>query len=295
MESGKHIGHSEATRFFTADSCTWIIRRKFAAMPSLSTGAVRFAGANLAELQNQAFSFPKYLKTASTFMPLDPGCCDDTGQREKEEASSISCGTLQENMHKHRDLTEENEKDGRLRHEAEPDKSSRSAEEHPTKGSMFLKPPLPNQPLPHSTESCFTISPSKVMLGRDSRTTCMIKNIPNKYTQRMLIGLLNEDHYGVYDFVYLRMDFQSNCNVGYAFVNFIDVKHVYTFYNKIHGMGWRGFSSGKIAELTYASIQGFENLRRKFRRSNVMNECESYRPKIFYTSGPHRGQINPDF
>lgn len=40
----------------------------------------------------------------------------------------------------------------------------------------------------------------------------------------MLIDSLNKTHANTYDFVYLRMDFKNKCNVGYAFINFIDPK-----------------------------------------------------------------------
>ena len=65
----------------------------------------------------------------------------------------------------------------------------------------------------------------RVEQGFDQRTTCMIRNIPNKYTQTMLIEWLNETHKGKYDFLYLRMDFRNRCNVGYAFINFIDYRY----------------------------------------------------------------------
>ncbi|EQB61092.1 rna recognition domain-containing protein 2 [Vairimorpha apis BRL 01] len=126
----------------------------------------------------------------------------------------------------------------------------------------------------------------------DDRTTCMIKNIPNKYSQAMLIDLLNEHHFGCYDFVYLRMDFKNKCNVGYAFVNFIDKQSVRSFYNKINNKGWKKFSSNKIAELTYASIQGYDNLVNKFRFSSVMKEQENYRPKTFFREGRMKGFEN---
>jgi RNA recognition motif 2 len=123
----------------------------------------------------------------------------------------------------------------------------------------------------------------------------MIKNIPNKYTQKMLIDLLNEHHFGCYDFVYLRMDFKNKCNVGYAFVNLIDPLCIVSFYNKINQRGWKRFSSNKIAQLTYASIQGLENLKKKFRKSSVMQEQESYRPKLFYSEGPLKGYECTEF
>jgi hypothetical protein len=36
----------------------------------------------------------------------------------------------------------------------------------------------------------------------------MIKNIPNKYTQKMLLQTINENHKDRYDFFYLPIDFK---------------------------------------------------------------------------------------
>ncbi len=43
---------------------------------------------------------------------------------------------------------------------------------------------------------------------KDQRTTIMIKNIPNKYTQKMLLQKINENHKDKYDFFYLPIDFK---------------------------------------------------------------------------------------
>lgn len=58
----------------------------------------------------------------------------------------------------------------------------------------------------------------------------MIKNIPNKYTQAMLKDTLDLTHRGEYDFLYLPIDFQNMCNVGYAFINMKSLRSVFTFY-----------------------------------------------------------------
>lgn len=132
-----------------------------------------------------------------------------------------------------------------------------------------------------------------VIMGIDTRTTFMIRNIPNKYSQTMLMEFLNETHKGEYDFLYLRIDFRNQCNVGYAFINFIDVSSVITFAQKVVGKKWTRFNSDKLCMLSYANIQGKQALIEKFRNSSVMLEDATYRPKIFYSSGPYAGEEEP--
>ena len=68
----------------------------------------------------------------------------------------------------------------------------------------------------------FQVNLEAISKGLDQRTTLMIRNIPNKYTQDMLLEFLDQEHKGRYDFIYLPIDFKNKCNVGYAFINFID-------------------------------------------------------------------------
>jgi hypothetical protein len=45
-----------------------------------------------------------------------------------------------------------------------------------------------------------------ILNGKDMRTTLMIKNIPNKYTQAMLLQKIDTSHYMQYNFFYLPID-----------------------------------------------------------------------------------------
>lgn len=54
------------------------------------------------------------------------------------------------------------------------------------------------------------------------------------------------------------------------------------------------FKSEKLVELAYADTQGRQALINKFRNSPVMKKEEiSWRPKIFFSSGPNTGQEEP--
>ncbi|AQK79789.1 Protein MEI2-like 5 [Zea mays] len=77
----------------------------------------------------------------------------------------------------------------------------------------------------------------KIRRGDDTRTTLMIKNIPNKYTSKMLLAAIDELHKGIYDFFYLPIDFKNKCNVGYAFINMVSPVHIISFYQVFFFLG----------------------------------------------------------
>jgi hypothetical protein len=96
-----------------------------------------------------------------------------------------------------------------------------------------------------------------------------------------LKNILDQVCFGTYDFVYLRIDFKTGCNVGYAFINFTDVRGMLAMLDKVEGFGWVGYRSSKNAEISYATIQGREALISKFRNSSVMLETPFCRPRLF--------------
>ncbi|USP75762.1 hypothetical protein yc1106_03036 [Curvularia clavata] len=119
--------------------------------------------------------------------------------------------------------------------------------------------------------------------GSDVRTTVMLRNIPNKLDWMTLKNILDGACFGTFDFVYLRIDFKTGCNVGYAFVNFTDANGMLALLEHVEGRVWPGFHSDKTAEVSYATIQGREALVQKFRNSSVMQETPYCRPHLFFT------------
>ncbi|EOY00718.1 hypothetical protein QUC31_014149 [Theobroma cacao] len=137
---------------------------------------------------------------------------------------------------------------------------------------------------------------------KDSRTTVMIKNIPNKYSQKLLLNMLDnhcihcneqiadgdEQPLSCYDFVYLPIDFNNKCNVGYGFVNMTSPQATWRLYKAFHHQHWEVFNSRKICEVTYARVQGLEALKEHFRNSKFPCEMDHYLPVVF--SPPRDGK-----
>ncbi|CAN4123936.1 unnamed protein product [Withania somnifera] len=138
---------------------------------------------------------------------------------------------------------------------------------------------------------------------RDSRTTVMIKNIPNKYSQKLLLNMLDnhcihcneqiadddDQPKSSYDFVYLPIDFINKCNVGYGFVNMTSPQATLRLYKAFHLQNWEVFNSRKICQVTYARLQGIEALKEHFKNSKFPCEAEEYMPVIF--APPRDGKL----
>ncbi|KZV20612.1 hypothetical protein F511_32115 [Dorcoceras hygrometricum] len=143
----------------------------------------------------------------------------------------------------------------------------------------------------------FELDVDRILRGEDKRTTLMIKNIPNKYTSKMLLAAIDERHRGTYDFIYLPIDFKASilnkCNVGYAFINMTDPSLIIPFYQTFNGKKWEKFNSEKVASLAYARIQGKSALIAHFQNSSLMNEDKRCRPILFHTEGPNAGDQVP--
>ena len=77
----------------------------------------------------------------------------------------------------------------------------------------------------------------------------MIKNIPNKYTQKMLLAAIDESFRGTYDFFYLPIDFKNKCNVGYAFINMIRPVYIIAFVDRFNYRKWEKFNSEKVRSI----------------------------------------------
>jgi hypothetical protein len=105
------------------------------------------------------------------------------------------------------------------------------------------------------------INLDEIAMGKDKSTTVMIRNIPIKYTDKILNDDLIEFK-GKYNCLYMPYDYEKNGNKGYAFINFVNPLHILYFYEKFNGRRWDQFESNKICELNCAHFQGINEIQK---------------------------------
>ena len=128
-----------------------------------------------------------------------------------------------------------------------------------------------------------------VSIPESERTTVMLRNLPNKLTQGMLLDILASRCSSCeFDFVYLPIDFRNRCNLGYAFVNFITPEAARLVFKLLGGFDAWVFNSQKVVDVCWASPhQGLQAHVERYRNSPVMHDTvpEEYRPAVFGQGG----------
>jgi len=113
-------------------------------------------------------------------------------------------------------------------------------------------------------------------------TTVMMRNLPNKYTQRMLLTEINHTGFlGTFDFLYLPIDPETTANRGYSFLNFIDPGFAWMFKMSYEGRKMNRFNSNKVVSVVPATLQGFEANYAHYASSRVNRGDPAARPLFF--------------
>merc|ERR1712190_278686 len=124
------------------------------------------------------------------------------------------------------------------------------------------------------------------------QTTGMMRNIPGEYARADLLGLIDQQGFnGLYDLVYLPVDFQTELNQGYAFINFTTAENAERF--RDHFMGFSDWlvPSERICEVSWGDqSQGTDENVRRYRDSPMMHASvdDRFKPVLF-----HDGQRIP--
>ncbi|CAL5063194.1 unnamed protein product [Urochloa decumbens] len=126
-----------------------------------------------------------------------------------------------------------------------------------------------------------------------TRTSLMVRNIPNDFTRKRLMSIIDEHCFienqkvvpgGVkseYDFLYVPIDFQTLANKGYAFVNMTSPEAARRLWKHLHGHRWEVGRCLKTCAVDYAAKQGLEKLRDHFSESSFNCETEEFLPAWF--------------
>lgn len=115
-------------------------------------------------------------------------------------------------------------------------------------------------------------------------TTVMIRNIPTEYTQDELIDEVDQvmGCPGLFDFFYLPFDSENDCNVGFCFVNFLDVPTATGAVKAFHDYRFCKHGSQKKASVLPAHIQGLENNLRHLKDRAVVLGNHPYSPVVMW-------------
>mmetsp|Transcript_68177 Transcript_68177/g.162761 ORF Transcript_68177/g.162761 Transcript_68177/m.162761 type:complete len:255 (-) Transcript_68177:72-836(-) len=113
-------------------------------------------------------------------------------------------------------------------------------------------------------------------------TTLMLRNIPVTFNREALLADFDVRGFrGKYDFFYLPIDFQTDNNLGYAFVNFATPGFAENFRKTYQGLALAGDRSKKICAVAPATTQGRASNVEYYRNSNVMLLDDKYHPLVF--------------
>jgi len=121
--------------------------------------------------------------------------------------------------------------------------------------------------------------------GGETRTTVMLRNLPNNYTRDMLLELIDSRGFkGQYDFLYLPIDFQTYACLGYAFVNLISPAASQRFWREFDGFRSWSLPSKKVCYVSWSGPhQGLEAHVERYRNSPVMHQdvLDEFKPVLF--------------
>lgn len=120
-------------------------------------------------------------------------------------------------------------------------------------------------------QSCFDTTQMDEVL--DARTTLMVRNLSADVSQPAFVQHFMEAGYGgLFDFVYMPMNFRASGNFGYAFVNFINhevAEHV--LMQMQDGEHEEGSSPEKWSSV-WSTCQGLSANVERYRNSPLMHD-----------------------
>jgi len=118
----------------------------------------------------------------------------------------------------------------------------------------------------------------------DENTTVILQNLPGALLREDLINEMDAKGFaGLYNFVYIPIDFQTRISKGYAFVNLVSTEEVQRFMLAFNGFRDWPVPSTKICSVDLSRTQGIERNIRLYQNSAIMGDevPERFRPALF--------------
>lgn len=121
--------------------------------------------------------------------------------------------------------------------------------------------------------------------GSVARTTVMMRNIPNDYTRKQLLDLIDKQGFATcYDLAYIPVDFKKWVGLGYGFINFVSTEEAERFMQHFNGFSKWSIRSSKRCEVSWSdALQGLEENVERYRNLHVMHPSvpDDFKPALF--------------
>jgi len=119
----------------------------------------------------------------------------------------------------------------------------------------------------------------------EEKTTVMLRNVPYNCSRDAVVKMMDEVGLrGLYNFIYLPIDFRSRSGFGYAFINMVSFEAAEKFFSRFNGFSNWPMRSQKIAEVTWSEpSQGLHVHVERYRNSPVMHDAvpDEFKPAMY--------------
>jgi len=117
------------------------------------------------------------------------------------------------------------------------------------------------------------------------KTTVMLRNVPYNCSRDSVVKMMDEvGLHGLYNFIYLPIDFRSKSGFGYAFINMVSNAAAQQLFAQFNSFAEWPVRSQKVAEVTWSEpSQGLNIHVERYRNSPVMHDAvpDEFKPAMY--------------
>lgn len=125
----------------------------------------------------------------------------------------------------------------------------------------------------------------EVVASTQEKTTVMLRNVPYNCSRDTVVKMMDEAGLcGLYNFIYLPIDFRSKSGFGYAFINMVSNAAAEKLFAQFNGFSEWPMRSQKVAEVTWSEpSQGLDIHIERYRNSPVMHDAvpDEFKPAMY--------------